>query len=321
MRNKKAEIDLPFSWLFAIIVGAVIIFIAIYAVSQFMGSQQYAINTATAKELSIVFDSMETGAAAIKKPGAVKFSDEIRIYNKCYLGEIFGFQKFSLSSKGFGNKWSEPGGEIKVVNKYVFSDEIEQGKEFFFFAKPFDFPFKVSEIIFISKKKYCFVDAPNFIKDEIDWLNSNGVENVYTSEECIPGDFEVCFGYENCDIKVAGNCKNYGCENDFDYGSVSKNGKTAYYSGSLIYGAIFSDYNIYECNVKRLMKRFSQLAYLYYDEAIFLQSKGCGSEIATDLVLAANMAKDIDSSVELINLYSQTRILYEKNNIRECSLW
>jgi len=329
--SKKAALGLPFSWLFAIIVGAFIIFLAIYGVSKLIKGQNYAIDTATAKKLSIIFDPMETGLAATKKPGEIKFSSETRIYNKCFLGDIFGKQRFSLSSKsGFGGKWTEESGEISIKNKYIFSKEIIQGKEIFFFSKPFSFPFKVSEIIFMLDDRYCFVNPPNLVEDEISWLNLNKLEKVYVSDNennCLPRDKKVCFGTnrgsfnDDCDIKVIGSCQDYNCKSDFDYGVVIKNNKHLDYYDSLIYAAIFSDSDIYECNVKRLMKRVEQLCYLYNDEALFLQAKGCGSELGGELLNLGISAGSIQEINELNNLYNLVRNLELKNSARECKLW
>lgn len=317
MTEKRGVFELSFSWIFAILVGAVIIFLAIYAATRLITTQEYTIDTETAKQLTIIFDPLETGLASGKSSSAT-FNSDTKIYDKCSSEGLFGNQRISLSGKSIGGRWSKPSAEVQVTNKYIFSDSEETGKMIFFFSKPFEFPFKVSEIIFMSGKKYCFVEPPEFIYEEISNLK---LKNAYVSNGSCGGNIKVCFNNEECEINVVGSCSGYQCENDFDFGNVIKNGKTSYYYKSLIYAAIFSDNNIYECNVKRLMKRASQLAYLYYDESNFLVSKGCGSDISSDLLAFANSAGSLKSSGELILLLEQVKLLETRNSALTCNLW
>ena len=86
-----------------------------------------------------------------------------------------------------------------------------------------------------------------------------------------------------------------------------------------MYAAIFSDENVYECHVKRLMKRLENLAILYNEKAIFLSLKGCNSNL--DLLTLINLAQDFDNSQEL-NLISEiAEEIQEQNNLGECKLW
>lgn len=45
----------------------------------------------------------------------------------------------------------------------------------------------------------------------------------------------------------------------------------------MLYGAIFSDREIYECHTARLMKRASAIALLLKEKSEYLSVKGCGS--------------------------------------------
>ena len=44
-----------------------------------------------------------------------------------------------------------------------------------------------------------------------------------------------------------------------------------------MYGAIFSDPEVYNCQIKRLMKRASNLAEIYKSKAQYLDARGCGA--------------------------------------------
>lgn len=295
LNNSKRGIEFSFAWLFAIIVGAMILFLAIYAAMGFIESSQDIEGTKAAKELTIIFNPLETGLAS-GKSSIVNLNPEARIYNKCSVEESFGKQKFSISQKsGFKKEWPLPGGEISVYNKYVFSDEIEQGSKIYFFSKPFNMPFKVSELIFMSTKNYCFKDAPEFIRDEIIQLQIGNVK----LENCSSKEIQVCFGSSGagCNISVYGDCSG-NCNSisgEYEFGHTVKNGKTVYHISSLIYGTIFSSVDIYNCNFKRLMMRIKQICYLYENEANFLAARGCGNAIITNLIGLANTAENAKS--------------------------
>jgi hypothetical protein len=284
--KSKRGFELSFSWLFAIIAGTVILFLAIYATVKLVGTNQHAGYTEIAKQLSIIFNPLDVGMASGKST-QIQVPIETRIYNKCSLEGAFGKQLFSISQKsGFVKQWPEPGGEITVYNKYVFSDKIEEGKDVYFFSKPFKMPFKVSEIIFMSTKSYCFLNAPDFIKEEIEALNP---QNIKLDENCSEKDIDVCFGSGSCEIKVVGTC-GYGCENSYERGYTEKNGKKLYFAGSLMYGSIFSEPEVYECNFRRLMARLKQISYLYADEISFISAQGCSTAFAGNLLAFAQTA-------------------------------
>ena len=63
MKNKKA-LEMSFAWIFAIIAGIVILFLAIYATSQFIKTRRYEIDIQTAAKLAILLDPLETSLEA-----------------------------------------------------------------------------------------------------------------------------------------------------------------------------------------------------------------------------------------------------------------
>jgi hypothetical protein len=56
----KQGIEMGFSWIFAIIVGVVILFLAIYTTTRIIGTSRYELDTETAKKISILIDPLET---------------------------------------------------------------------------------------------------------------------------------------------------------------------------------------------------------------------------------------------------------------------
>ena len=166
MKNKKA-LEFNFSWIFAIIVGAVIIFLAIYATVNIVRTSRVESDTKIAAQLGIILNPVETNLEESKYV-VVKFPDETRVFNTCRNTGNFGRQIISASVKSrIGEEFQEPKVENFFFNKYIFSEKVEQGKELHVLAKPFEMPYKVADLIFASTKKYCFVNPPDEIKDEI----------------------------------------------------------------------------------------------------------------------------------------------------------
>lgn len=291
MKNKKG-LEFSFEWMFAIIAGAVILFLAIYGTTKLIGSEGEASSAEVGAKLSILLNPAETGIESAKLSKIV-FPVRTRIYNTCEEEGSFGAQKLGIAQEsGLVQKWSEPGVAATSYNKYVFSEDFVEGKEFTLFSKPFDMPFKVADMIFIwpSEKKYCFIGAPATISDEIEALGTQNINLTNNVKDCDKSSVKVCFGISNCDVDVSMSA-------DEMSGSVKKGFDNVYYEGALIYGAIFSSKEIYECQVQRLMKRTSELAGLYAAKSQYSSGKGCeNANVGIDLMIYANMTQIEDSS-------------------------
>lgn len=309
--NKKA-FEFSFTWFFAILVGAVILFLAIYGVVRLISTSQYQVTTTTAKQLTIIFEPMEIGLAS-GKSNIANFNEETRIFNKCYSYGNFGEHRISISTRSsFKEDWTKPSAEIPLSNKYIFSNSTIQAKQLSFFSVPFNFPWKISEIIILLDRNYCFMNAPEEIQNSLVGLSKN-----IKFENCSNKDLRVCFNSKsNCDIIVRGTCSQ-NCESDFDYGYVYKDGEEMFYSGNLIYASIFSSPSIYECNVKRLMKRLSLQAQLLEEESNFISSK-CGSISTSSISLSSD---SLSSSKDLLFIQDIARQLDNQNSASECTLW
>ena len=271
MVNKKA-LEFNFAWICAIIVGAVILFLAIYSASQLVRTNRNIQDTEIGKQIGILLSPVEASIESETSPGPIIFNTEARIYNDCDISGNFGSQEISVATKsGIGKDWEKQGIPSTFYNKYLFSSNIMEGKKFFLFSKSFEMPFRVGNLIFMwsNKEEYCFVNAPNEVKEVIESINAAGYKNLNLSEDgkCKLGTRKVCFS-GNCDVVVDINSK-----------TVRKEKKVLYYEGSLLYGAIFTSPEIYECQTKRLMKRASELALLYNDKTQNLASAGCNSNL------------------------------------------
>ncbi len=310
MQENKGYLQISFAWLFAIIVGAVILFIAIFFSSKLIKTEQEEISLKTGKEFGILLNPLETGFESLKS-NSIIMPIESRIYNKCNLDGVFGRQRIQISQKNFG-KWTETDLDVGFSNKYLFSENVVEGKKYFLFSKPLNFPFKVTDLIIVtsSEKKYCFQNAPEEIANEISRINQ---ENLYV-ENCSKRNANVviCFeGESGCNINV-----------DYEDGIVKKGSDTIYFEGdALMYAAIFSDKNIYECQLKRIMKRIKTLSTIYIDKANFVSMIGCNTNLNSDLLVLINLADNLKSSSELNSIKLIADDIDEKNKEAICKLW
>ena len=311
MKNKKGQLNISFGWLFAIIVGAVIIFLAILLATKVIKIGQSEEQAVGAKELGILLNPLEIGfGSAISIPLPLKV--ETRIFNKCSVSGNFGKQGIQTSEFSF-NKWSAPGVESSFENKYIFSKApYTEGKKFYIFSKPFEFPFKVSDLIYLTSEneKYCFNNAPENIAEEILQLNqANLAANCSKTDD---KTIKVCFkSAENCDINVNYNSK---------YAQKDKD-KFYFEEDSLMYAAIFSDKEIYECQVERLMKRAKQLAELYKEKELLLSQKNCAGELAVDLDLLISRLENAEDYRVINDVADLVEEIKNKNEYTECALW
>ena len=313
--GKDAQLQISFAWIFAIIVGAVILFLAIYISTKAVKTGESAISAKTGKEVSVLLNPLETGFES-GEIVLLTMPVETRIYNNCSSGENlygnFGRQIIKISQKNLG-RWTETDAEAGLSNKYIFSEDFVEGRSFEIFAKPFEFPFKISDVIYHvpTGKKYCFLSAPERIKDEISDLNR---ENILVEDETCPSDsIKVCFtgsSDDDCDITV----------NEFQK-SVEKRGEIVYYeTDALMYAAVFSEKKVYECQVKRLMQREEQLSKIYGEKRVLLSTRqGCIDAI--NLGLLESVAGSLKSSQDLINVATISNQVNAQNNVASCRLW
>jgi hypothetical protein len=305
-------LEISFGWLFALVAGAIILFFAIYLSSKVIHTGQETVSTETAKEIGILLNPLETSFESAQTT-SITISAETRIHNKCRLTGDFGEQLIQLDQKIFG-KWENGSINVRFSNKYIFSNEEIEGKKFYLFSKPFDFPFKIADLVYMtsSKEIYCFVNAPDKIVAEINNLNQ---DNLLT-ENCSSNAIRVCFESSSCDVNI-----------DYNAGAVEKEGDIMYFtetgedSGALMYAAIFSNKDTYECQLKRLMLRTKEISLLYHDKELITEKKGCDTNLGEDLNEFIDMLAGFNGSEELSIIKMKADIIEEENYGRMCLLW
>ncbi len=325
MINKKG-FEFGFGWLFAIIVGAVIIFLAIYTVVKLIPQEQDIQSSQSVKELENLLSPIEN----VIEKGKISFAKETRLTNTCETAGNFGSQRISLSSRtSIGKAWTSEGISSRSYNKYIFSSEKVEGKEMHLFTKPFSFPFRIGNLIFLwgDKEKYCFVNAPREMEEEISDLGLKNINVTSRIADCEEGSKSVCFASTRCDIDVdlmAGKVSKKGekavyYEDSIVFSSTSNVGRKDY---SLLYGAIFADPEIYECQVKRLGKRASELALIYFAKSgNIAANEGCSANIQGELSNFAETMRAINSSASLKGIRVNAEELGRKNNDLICKIF
>ena len=305
MRNKRG-IEVSFSWLFAIIVGAAILVFAIYGAGKILGMGGEITSTKVGKEIGILLNPLETSFES-DKVTLMSLKSDTKIQNQCSSSGNFGKQILRISQKSF-KKWSKESINLEFSNKYIFSEKEIEGKDFFIFSKPFNFPFKIADLVYITSSKihYCFEDAPSFIKEDLIELEQ---ENLHL-ENCSKESIRICFNYENsCDIEVNLNNK-----------IVTKKEKSVFFeTDALMYAAIFSDLEIYECQIQRLIKRANEILHLYQEKSKILIKKDCDPNV--NLASFRSNLNQIEDSRNLYRIVDIMRNIDIENKNARCKLW
>jgi hypothetical protein len=304
IKNSKGFLDMPFTWIFAIIVGVVILFFAFYFSRNLVQTSTSERNAKNSQEIQTFLNSIEN---KLENSQISYFSlpNNVILRNIC---EDFGLGKQKLSSQEKTFK----GDEIKTIlnNKYIFSQETIESKDFVVFSKSLKLGFDLANLIyFIPKnKEYCFIDAPYDLKKEINELN---ISNLKTGS-C--NGTKVCFNRnENCDIFVDyPNNKLITINGSFSFGLDEDN--------ALFYATLFSDKNIYECQLKRLIERAKILTNVYIEKQGLL-NEYCENSITDKLNEFYTHLNDYKDSQDISMIVEYSKELNEVNKNSECRLW
>lgn len=306
--NKKGFLDISFTWIFAFIIGGFIIFGAVYGLNKFTNIEQTKSSAVTGVEFSNILNSLETGSEVATSID-IDFPVESRLQLECTSTGDFGRQDIIIDEY-LNNKWSNTGFSIALKNKYLFSENFMEGKKFYVFSKPFEFPYKVANMIYVTQGEtnYCFMDAPRHIRNEVNDLNQ---PNMVTKDCEGMGAVKICFeGGVGCDIEV-----NYNGE------FVEKDDEIFPFEGdAMMYAAIFADKATYECGVKRLIGRTKLLSDLYFDKSVSIVNK-CDSGLNSDLSAFSQGLENYKTTESLSSLIGTKDILASKNKYSRCKLW
>ena len=313
----KRGIEIGFAWIFAILAGMAILFLAVYFATQLVGTSEREITTKTADSLVNALDPLQTtvqeGSGRV-----VDLPSESRVYTSCNNFDEFGNTVVELEERLLGGKWSQRGGGISTSNAYLFAENMIEGKEINFFIFQFRMPFKVVDILTAYTTPYCFVDPPTEIKNEILGLSTENSKIFVEDSEssCSSESTSVCFDIGNCDINV--DCRDTKCTE----GNVIRNGEVISFVDKLLYAAIFSSKENYECNVGRVMTRLESLSSIYQQKAQFVAIRGCNTGlVGPKIALLGESASDYERTRDLFNIKLLAEDIKEDNKVKECRLF
>lgn len=307
--QKKAFLEISFGWMFALIVGGFILFIAIYFITNFKSGEDSINNAKLSKDIGILINPLEIGYEE-SKVNVIDLPTITQINNDCTTIGNFGEQLISTSHESFG-KQTDEGVKISFQNKYLFSNNSVVGKKFYLFSKSLNYPFKAADLTYLisADEDYCFVNAPKEITQEIIDLNLPNFFNETNSRNCDNKSKIVCFNQNSnsCNIKV-----------DTYQKIVSKNSQTLYFDeDALMYAAIFANKNIYDCQTKRLMKRIIILSKIYEEKGELIRGKNCYTSLNLDGL--RNYANGFYGDFSKISLVKKD--IEIKNSQSICRLW
>lgn len=305
MNSKGFEFS--FAWLFAMVVGAAILIVAVFLATRILDTAEMQSATVSAAELGVLLNPVETSLEE-GKTYTIRFPEETRVINECFQEGTFGRQEISVSVQTPSGGWSRPGVPNVFYNKYVFSSTPIEGEEIELFTKPLFMPFKIGDIIVATSDSYCLVNPPEEVAEEIQSLGLRSFNISSTLRGCSQESTTVCFSQpSSCEIVV-----------DTQSRTVLKQEKRLSYEGSLLYAAIVSDPALYECGVRRLLKRSVELSYVYIDKASLLSNYGCGSSLENDLRV---YIQRVSNNASLADIQFAADTLKQKNEALTCKLF
>ena len=106
-KNKRG-FEFSFGWIFAIIVGSAIIFLAIYAVASLVRNEKKILQSEAAKDLGILLNPLETNLES-GKATYIKLNQETKIFNNCKEAGAFAAEKHQRCRPGGCRKQNQDG--------------------------------------------------------------------------------------------------------------------------------------------------------------------------------------------------------------------
>lgn len=311
--------EISFSWIFSIIVGGVVLFLAIYGVSHFVDTERTVQDSETAQHLGTLLTEVESSLESSARPGNISFPTMTRISNTCDSSWVYGMQKLSVATKsGVGKQWNDAGLPSQSPSRYIFSASTVEGKTISLYTAPLEMPFRIGTVIVLWTGAYCFVAPPTRVEDELNALHfDNGtIARVDRVSACPRGSTSVCFsgsGSPSCSIQV-----------DIEARRVIRTGQqSVYYEDPLLFAAIMADPGIYECQIKRLFKRGAALSELYRAKSVYVAAhsqQGCSASMQPELEQYAALTQTATSR-QLSDVKTVAQTLADDNKRLICPLW
>ena len=88
---------------------------------------------------------------------------------------------------------------------------------------------------------------------------------------------------------------------------------------ALMYAAIYSESDIYECQVKRLIQRTRELLNIYEDKSKHLKKEVCDPEISFSSFKGS--LNEFENSEDLLEISIKANDISRENKNSQCPLW
>jgi len=284
---RKAQFQ-QFAWIFSVIVGALILFFTFFFLSQYAKQVEKPSRQITiASGINILVEPF----SAISNLAEIRA--EILELPKNYVVEIGCEKNYNtIKAKNIKEKYFEI--SEKVYDKYIFSKTINTSKnnKFLVYSMPIEIPFHVGNAIVIVTEDACLKDLPykkNELKEVIEELEIEKIPKI---------------NFTGCDDKNKYN------KGEGDYGNLG--GKI--WIRNLVSAAVFSDKELYNCNLDRILDRAIKIADILKGKAEIASVYGCDyGNIVGILEEYKNKAEKLKGNQDLAEFYNIIKQLEDAN--------
>lgn len=269
--EKKGQ-GVQFNWIFVIVAGGLILLFFMFFTARYFELHNLRVGSETARGLDQVFLS-------------AKSTPQYKTFN------LEG-NNFDLNFEcGF---FVIDGNYRQEIDYVLFGTDVSDTDELLIWSREFNKPFKVDNVVYVlDPRKKIYVEGNlEFLQGLPDDLNIASNAN--------DADSLVFFDY--CPSGYDGKKKVCVVNNQISFDGETYN----YYDDSLVYAALVSDPNNFECAVERLEKKWSNLFKIYSRKTEFMS--GCNSlfsnlkselDDASNYVLFGNGINNEDSLINL----------------------
>lgn len=299
MKKGQAQVH----WIFVIVAGSIILLFFVGFGFEYMKLQ----NTRLSSAVAMQFDNTINGLKIGEQYKIVDTSEEISASFNCDGVKI---------NNNFNHKWEE---------NIIFSPDKINSDKFMVWAKNINIPFGVDNIILISSGDYkIFIVESDYARnivssipkqfDNVQLINYEELSNInfdsYENTKIVSFDDYDLDDYDD-EAEIVKISKG-------DFGIIKiNNNEYEFYGKAMIYGAIFSSDDNFNCSSKKLFKKAALVSNIYYNKALYLQDccskSSCNyNNIASDLRIYSELFKQQILNLNEINLLSNT--IVSKNN-------
>lgn len=306
-------IEFSFSWLFSLLVGGVILFLALYASKSLVQTERQAQESELGVELTNVFTPLRTGGAETLIPRAITFPQPVAITLRC---TPQGTAVRVAARDNLAGR-SEPY-ESLVRDSFVSGNITLQGKRVMSLVLPVALPYHVGDLIVLWSGSYCFIDPPDSVRERLELADNETIRIAPSLAHCAPQSTKVCF---------AGSASPKVCDIRIDSVSETltfRGGKPQPYTGNLLYAGLFGTADQYECLVRQVAQQTALLGERYRTKSAFIssgQTTGCAGGMEGVLNTYVLQARAVNGSQGLPGLASAAEHLAASHDSLLCPLW